>query len=208
VLIPKKQRITLNVLKTATSHLRKTFDYYKKMTGETLIYKDKIIRDNDLELTFHKDIFWIYNENPLPVVKFTLTNCKNVESLNFDSIDYYNDGLIIETRQESGLSVFETTDMGGVKVKIICDKIEKEEREYNSQDFVELIKEILKQRDNEFDTAVMLTKGTDNLKQYLNHELDVITRKITLADWLTEAKKQFLLGQQEMVIKILNKIDI
>jgi hypothetical protein len=177
------------------------------MTTDTLIFKDKIIRDNDLELTFHKDVFWIYNEKPFPVVKYNLTNCRNLEEIKFDSIDYYNDGLIIETRQEGGLSVFETTDMGDVKIKITCDKIEKEEREYNSQDFIDLIKEILKQRDSEYDTVTMLTKRTDNLKQFLNHELNIVTRKITQADWLTEDKKHFLQGQQEIIKKTLETID-
>jgi len=177
------------------------------MTIDTLIFKDKIIRNNDIELTFHKDVFWIYNENPSPVVKYILTNCKNIKSIEFDTIDYYNDGLIIDTRQENGQSVFETTDMGGVKVKIICDKIEKEEHDYSSQDFVDLIKEISKQRDSEYETSTMLTKRADNLKQFLNHELDIVTRKLTQADWLTEDKKHFLQGQQEIIKRILDTID-
>ena len=177
------------------------------MTTDTLIYKDKLSKGNDLELTFHKDVFWIYNENPFPVVKYTLTNCRDLEKVKFDSIDYYNDGLVIDTRTENGLSVFETTDMGNIKIKITCDKIEKEEREYNSQDFIDLIKEILKQRDNEYETVAMLTKRTDNLKQFLNHELDIVTRKINQADWLTEDKKHFLQGQQESIKKTLEKIE-
>ena len=177
------------------------------MTTDTLILKDKIIRNNDIELIFHKDSFWIYNENPYPVVKYTLINCKNLNSIEFDTIDYYNDGLIIDTRHESGLSVFETTDINGVKVKIKCDKIEKEEREYNSQDFVDLIKEILKQRDDESETIALLTKRMDNLIQFLNHELDITTRKISQADWLTKDKKHFLHGQQEIIKRILDKID-
>lgn len=178
-----------------------------KMTTDSLIFKDKIIRGNDLELTFHKDFFWIYNDKPFPIVKYTLTNCRYLEAVKFDSIEYYNDGLIIYTRQEDAVSVFETTDKGDVKIKIICDKIETEEREYNSQDFVDLIKEILKQRDNEYDTVAMLTKRADNLKQFLNHELDIVTRKITQADWLTEYKKHFLQGQQEIIKKTMETID-
>lgn len=174
---------------------------------ETLIFKDNIILGNDLELTFHKEPFWIYNEKPNPVVKYTLINCKNLHTIKFDSIDYYNDGLIIEIRQEDRLSFFETTDMGGVKIKIICDKIEKEEREYNSQDFIDLIKEIIKQRDSEHDTVAILAKRANHLKQILNHELDIVTRKITQADWLTEDKKHFLMGQQEIIKKVLDAID-
>jgi hypothetical protein len=174
---------------------------------DTLLYKDKIIRNNDIELIFHKDVFWIYNENPFPAVKYTLTNCKDIKSIKFDSIDYYNDGLIIETSQEKDKAVFETTDMGGVKVKIICDKIEKEESAYSSQDLVALIKEISIQRDNEYEISAMLTQRADNLKQFLNHELDIITRKITQADWLTEDKKHFLHGQQEIIERIIDILE-
>ena len=95
------------------------------MANDTLFLKDRIIRGNDLELTFHKDYYWIYNDEPLPVVKYTLANCKNLDSVDLDSIDCYNDGLIIDTRQEGNLSVFETTDLEDFKVNIVCDKIEK-----------------------------------------------------------------------------------
>ena len=177
------------------------------MATDTLIYKDKIIKGNDLELTFHKGAFWIYNDNPFPVVKYTLTNCRDLEKIKFGSIDYYNDGLIIDTRQENGLSVFETTNMWNAKIKLTCDKIEKEEREYNSQDFIDLIKEILKQRDSEYETVAILTQRTDNLKQFLNHELDIVTRKINQAYWLNKYKKHFLQGQQEIIKKTLRKIE-
>ncbi|MFN7912442.1 MAG: hypothetical protein ACK5QC_11515 [Bacteroidota bacterium] len=177
------------------------------MTTDTLIFKDKIIRNNDLELTFHKDAFWNYNEKPLPIVKYTLTNCKDLNSIKLDTIGYYNDGFTIETRQESNKTVFEMTDIDDVKIKIICDKSEKEEREYNKQDFVDLITEILKQRDNEYDAVALLTKRADDLKQFLNHELDVATRKITQANWLTEDKKHFLLGQQEIIRRVLETMD-
>jgi hypothetical protein len=99
------------------------------------------------------------------------------------------------------------TDIDDVKIKIICDKSEKEEREYNKQDFVDLITEILKQRDNEYDAVALLTKRADDLKQFLNHELDVATRKITQANWLTEDKKHFLLGQQEIIRRVLETMD-
>jgi hypothetical protein len=176
------------------------------MTADTLIFKEKTIHDNDLELIFHRDVFWIYDENPFPVVKYTLVNCKNLESIKLDLIDYYNDGLVVDTRQEGGLSVFETTDMGNFKIKIICDIIKKEELEYDSRDFIGLIKEILKQRDNNHETVVMLTKREDSLKQFLNHELDIVTRKITQANWLTEDKKHFLQGQQAIIKKTLEVI--
>jgi hypothetical protein len=53
----------------------------------------------------------------------------------------------------------------------------------------------------------MLTKRADNLKQFLNHELDIVKRKITQADWLTEDKKHFLQGQQESIKKTLETLD-
>src|SRR6187402_1264095 len=108
------------------------------MMTETLILKDKIIRNDDLELIFHKGYSWIYTQEPFPVLKYTLTNCKNLAVIDLDSIDYYKDGLIVDTKREDNQFVFETTDMGNVKVKIICEKIEKEEREYNTLDFVDL----------------------------------------------------------------------
>ncbi len=177
------------------------------MKTDTLIFKDKIIRNNDIELIFHKDAIWMYNDNPFPVVKYTLTNCKDVKSLKLEPIDYYKDGLIIETSQENDKCVFETTDMDGVKVKIICDKIEKEENEYSRQDLVDLIKEISKQRDNEYETSAFYIKQADNLKQFLNQELDIITRKITQAAWLKKDKKLFLHGQQEIINRILDLIN-
>jgi hypothetical protein len=48
----------------------------------------------------------MYNDNPFPVVKYTLTNCKDVKSLKLEPIDYYKDGLIIETSQENDKCVF------------------------------------------------------------------------------------------------------
>jgi|SRR5436190_11611555 len=177
------------------------------MPKDTLIFKDKIIRNNDLVLIFHKDHHWIYNEEQFPVVKYALTNCQNLASINFNSIDYYNDGLIVEIRKENNHSVFETTDMGDIKVKIICDRIEKEEREYDTHDFMDLIKEILKQRDSEHDVSTKFSKQIEDLKQFLNHELDVVTKKINQADWISEEKKHFLQGQQEVLKKVVQKID-
>jgi hypothetical protein len=177
------------------------------MAKDTLIFKDKNIRNNDLELIFHKDHYWIYNEEQLPVVKYTLSNCQNLASIDFHSIDCYNDGLIVDIRKENDHSVFETTDMGDIKVKIICDKIEKEEREYNTHDFVDLIKEILKQRDGEHDLSTKFTKQIEDLKQFLNHEHDIITKKIDQAGWVSEDKKHFLQGQQDILKKVIQKIE-
>ncbi len=72
--------------------------------------------------------------------------------------------------------------MSDVKIKIVCDKVVKEEREYNSEDFIDLIKEILKQRDSEHDTTTMFSKRADAMKHFLNRELDITDRKIKQAD--------------------------
>jgi hypothetical protein len=50
-------------------------------------------------------------------------------------------------------------------------------------------------------------KQADNLKQFLNQELDIITRKITQAAWLKKDKKLFLHGQQEIINRILDLIN-
>ncbi len=176
------------------------------MANDTLILKDRIIRGNDLELTFHKDYYWIYNDEPLPVVKYTLANCKNLDSVDLDSIDFYHDGLIIDTRREDNLSVFETTDLEDFKVNIVCDKIEKEERPYNTHDYVDLIKEILKQRDTEQEALTNFNKRQDVLVKSLKHELETVTRKINQADWLTDEKKHFLQGQQDILNSVIEKI--
>lgn len=177
------------------------------MTNDNLIFKNKIIQGNDLELIFHKDFLWIYNENPFPVIKYILINCRDLNAIKFDLLDPYDDGLVIDVRQEDSVSIFEATDMGGDKVRIICDKIVQEECDYARQDLIDLIKEFLNQRDGEYDTVARLTKREDQLKQFLNHELDIVTRKITQANWLSEGKKQFLQGQQEIIKKIFDMVD-
>jgi hypothetical protein len=178
-----------------------------QMTSDTLIFKDKIIRDKDVELIFHKDVFWIYNEDPHPVIKYTLKNCKNLDEIDFTSIDYYNDGLVIEVKEEDNYFVFETTDMGNRKTTTFCDKIEKEELEYSSNDYIYLIKEFTKQRDEANDNVTILNKRIDSLKQFLNHELDIINRKNNQAIWLTGDKKNFLEGRQNVIETVIEKLD-
>ena len=177
------------------------------MTSDTLIFKDKTIRDKDVELIFHKGVFWIYNEDPLPVIKYTLKNCKNLNDIDFTSIDYYNDRLVIEIKQEDNHFVFETTDMGNSKTIAFCDKIEKEELEYSSNDYIYLIKEFTKHRDEAYDNVTTLNKLIDSLKQFLNHELDIINRKIDQAIWLTSDKKSFLKGRQDVIKNVIEKLD-
>lgn len=176
-------------------------------SDQILFFKDKIIRGTDLELIFHKDYPWILNEKPLPVVSYILTNCQNLSNIEFDNMDEFYDGIIVNIRQENNHSVFETTDSGEVKIKVVCDKVIKAEREYNREDFMGLIKEVLKQRDNEFDIMKELKQQEEDLKHFMKHELDIAQRKIEQADWLTEDKKHFLEGQQNILKKIIEAIE-
>jgi hypothetical protein len=177
------------------------------MTTDTLIFKEKIIRGADVELIFHKDVYWIYNEDLLPVIKYTLRNCMNLNEIDFTSIDYYNDGLVIKIKQENNHFVFETTDMGDRKTTAYCDKIEKEELEYSSNDYIYLIKEFTRQRDEAYENEINLNKKIDGLKQFLNHELDIINRKVKQASWLTSDKKNFLEGRKDLIMTIIEKLD-
>lgn len=177
------------------------------MTTDTLIFKDKLIRDKDVELIFHKDVFWIYNDEPKPVVKFTLKNCRNIDEIDFSSIDYYNDGLTIEIKELDNHFIFETTDMGNIKMTALCDKIEKEELEYSSNDYIYLIKEFTNQRDEAHNSLTTLNERIDSLKHFLHHENDIIDRKIQQASWLTDDKKHFLEGRQDIIKTILDRLN-
>ena len=176
------------------------------MITESLFFKDKIIQGRDLEVIFHKDYVWIFNEETSPVVSFKLTNCQDLATIKFENIDAHNDGVFIDIQQISNYTVFETSDMGDFKTKIICDKVIKEEREYSKEDFTDLIKEILKQRDDEHNTVTKYAKREDAINQFLIRELNIVERKITEANWLTEDKKHFLEGQQNIILKIVETI--
>ena len=177
------------------------------MTTDTLIFKDKLIRDKDVELTFHKDVFWIYNDELSPVIKYTLKNCRNIDEIDFTSIDYYNDGLTIEIKELDNHFVFETTDMGNIKMTALCDKIEKEELEYSSNDYIYLIKEFTKQRDEAYNSLNIINERIDSLKHFLHHENDIIDRKTEQASWLMDDKKHFLEGRQDIIKIILDRLN-
>src|SRR5687768_4039992 len=116
------------------------------MGTETLFFKDKAIQGNDVEIVFQKDYTHFYNIEAFPVVKYTLLHCEDLASKNFEDIDCHNDGVYIETKDESNRSIFEATDMGGRVFQIVCEKIIKEELEYRKEDYIDLIKELIKQR--------------------------------------------------------------
>jgi hypothetical protein len=123
------------------------------------------------------------------VIRFTLKNCRNLDKIDFSSLDYYNDGLTIELTQLDNYSVFETTDRGNIKLTALCDKIEKEELEFSSSDYIYLIKKFTKQRDEAHNSLATLNVQIDSIMQYLYHEIDVISRKIQQAGWLTDDRK-------------------
>ncbi|MFP5042911.1 hypothetical protein [Parasediminibacterium sp. JCM 36343] len=176
------------------------------MNEQLLFFKDKIIHGNDLEIIFHKDFVWIYDDKPMPVVIYSLTNCKDLAKVDFTYIDVHNDGIIVETRQQNNQSFFETSDMGNVKVTIVCDKIVKREQDYRKEDFIDLLKEFQKQRDDEYETVKMLSDRVEDLKKFLDRELNISERKRNQADWLSEDKKHFLEGQQEILKKVIEVI--
>ncbi len=176
------------------------------MDEQILFFKDKIIRGHDVEIIFHKDYVWIYDEKPMPVVSYTMTNCKDLTKVDFTDIDPHNDGVIVETRQENNQSVFETADMGNRKVTIVCEKVVRQEREYRKEDFIDLLKEFQKQRDDEYETVKMFKDRVEDLKKYLDRELDISERKRNQAGWLTEDRKQFIEGQQDILKKVIEAI--
>ena len=178
------------------------------MSNEIYIFRNKQIQENDLELTFHKDVFWIYNPDPFPVIKFRLTNCKNINTIDFSDLDYYNDGVQISTDQiNSTVFQFETTDMGGRKKTILCNSIERIEEAYSKDDFVYLIGEIIKQRDEENSRFNKMSEKFAELKKNLSHELDTIERKINQAKWLIDSKKNYLKGKQDVLKYIIEKLE-
>ena len=167
--------------------------------NETLFFKDKIIHGNNVELIFHKDYTHIYNNEAFPVVKYTLLNCEDLAK----NLDYYNDGLLIETRPESNYSVFEAKDMGGHIFKIACEQIIKEELEYGKQDYIDLLKEIIKQSDEEHEVTSKYHHQLQMLKAQLEKDIGVNERKLQQADWISSEKRKFLEGELSSSRKIL-----
>ena len=114
---------------------------------------------------------------------------------NFEDIDYHNDGLFVETYEKSSHHIFETTDMGGEVFQIMCEKIVKEDLEYRKQDYIDLLKEIIKQRDEEYDVTNKYYHQFENLKLFLEKEIDITERKLSQANWLTSDKRKFIEGE-------------
>jgi len=178
------------------------------MDTESLSYKEHSVHNNDLEIIFHKDVPYIFNETTFfPVLKFTLTNCSNLSDIQFDNIDYYNDGITVDIAKENEQSIFCMTDMGGVETKIFCDMVKKEKLEYRQSDLIDLIKATKKESDENDKRANMFNDKIGSLTTNLKHDLDIIQRKLEQADWLTTEKKQFLEGQKTSIQEVLEFID-
>ncbi|MEO6231816.1 MAG: hypothetical protein ABIP10_16945 [Ferruginibacter sp.] len=178
------------------------------MDTESLIYKEHLVRNNDVEIIFHTDVPYIFNETTsFPVVKFTLINCRNPLDINFDTIDYYNDGIIIDIAKENEQSIFCMTDMGGDETKIFCDIVKREDLEYRQSDLIDLIKATKKESDENDKRANMFNDRILSLTTTLEHDLDIIQRKLEQANWLTTEKKEFLEGQKSTIHQVLEFID-
>lgn len=173
------------------------------METETLFFKDKLIQGSNVEIVFHKDFTYFYNPETLPVVKYTLLNCEDLASKNFDNIGCDNDGVLVEIREVDSKSIFEATDMGGSVFQIHCQKITSEELDYRKQDFIDLIKELIKQRDDGHETANKHYKHYKEIKTFLEKEVDITERKINEASWLTSDKRKFLEGELTGFRKVL-----
>lgn len=178
------------------------------MDTESLFYKEHSVRNNDVEIIFHKDYTYIFNETtPFPVVKFTLINCRNLLDIQFESIDYYNDGINLDITKEIEQTIFCTTDMGGIEIKISCDKVIREDFQYRQSDLIDFIKATKKESDDNDERANMLNNRIVSLTDTLEHDLDIIQRKLEQANWLTTNKKQFLEGQKNIIRQVLEFID-
>ncbi len=177
------------------------------MTEEILIFKDKKVTGDDLEITFHIDFPYNYNEAEFPVVCFKLTNCKHLDKVDFKELDYYNDGITVDLKKNGSSEIFTATDMGGITVTIECEKIDSQKREYGKTDLIEIIKNLQSRLDDYHDRENKLVKQREEIKTYLTKEIETTGIKLTQADWLTEQKKQFLNGHLTTLRKMIELIE-
>ncbi|HXB91335.1 MAG TPA: hypothetical protein VNU72_03565 [Puia sp.] len=176
------------------------------MAQNELFLKNREIIGNEIELIFHRDYTWIHSTEPLPVVKYRLVGCKNMEALDWALLDLYNDGVVVTSIPNGSLYLFQTTDMGGVKFEIQCERIIQEESAYSTDDLTEFLKDAKRQLDNEAIFVNRLQETINALSHFLEKELEINNRKLDQADWLTEAKKQFLHGQNMIIEHLLDQI--
>jgi hypothetical protein len=177
------------------------------MTDEILIFKDKQITGDDLEITFHTDFTYNYNESEFPVVWFKLSKCKHLDKVDFKELDYYNDGITVDLKKNDSGEVFTATDMGGITVTIECEKIYYEKREYRKKDLIDIIKNLQRQVDDNHGREDKLVTQREVIRTYLTKEIETTNIKLTQADWLTEQKKQFLNGHLTTLRKMIELIE-
>jgi hypothetical protein len=178
------------------------------MEYETLFFKSKQIQGSNVEMLFHKDFTYFYNPLALPVVKFTLLNCEDPGSINFENLDSYNDGVVVETREMNGRYIFEAMDIGGRVFQILCQKIIREELEYRKEDYADLINELLKERDDAHAGSNINYQRNQSIILFLEKKIATTNKKIEQAVWLTRGKKKFLEGElaaYKKVLELMNK---
>lgn len=96
--------------------------------------------------------------------------------------------------------------MGGYVFEIVCEKVIKEELDYRKQDYIDLLEEILKQRDEEYKVSVKYYQQLEGLKLFLEKEVDINKGKFNQADWLPSNKKKFIEGELNGFKKALELI--
>src|SRR5215467_5024396 len=149
------------------------------METEILFFKEHFINGYDIEIIFHKDYTYIFNETAeYPVVKFTLINVDDFSDKMFDDIDYYNDGLTIDIDNKNKQAVFCTTDMGGVQVKIFCDEVVRNDLKYRESDLIDIIKSAKRESDDINDRLTLSNNKINNLTNSLKHDLNIIETKL------------------------------
>jgi hypothetical protein len=178
------------------------------MNQDELFFKSKEITGANIELIFHRDYPWIFNASIFPVVKYTLLNCQNIESLDWESLDIHHDGVVISTNNLGDLYIFHTTDIGGREFEVTCERVIREERNYDVEDLTDLINEISSQHDGETAFFKRLQSKIEDVRLCLEKELDTNNRKLGQADWLSEEKKQFLKGQNSIIEVVLNSFKL
>ena len=141
-----------------------------------------------------------------PVVRYVLLGCKNIEALNWGLLDLDIDGVIISSFNAGDHYVFQTTDMGGSQFEVTCERIIQEEKAYEVDDLTDLIKETIRQLDDETGRTNKLHDKIQGISLYLEKGLESNSRKLNQAKWLTGKKKQFLHGQNTIIEFILNDI--
>lgn len=50
-----------------------------------------------------------------------------MSNIQFEDIDYYNDGVTVDIIEEIEQTIFVATDLGGAEFKISCDKLIRED---------------------------------------------------------------------------------